>query len=84
MDPMYLPGVENNPNAGGYYADVIQMMRAHGATVPQIMHMLAYKPEATKHLNQFTHAVMRGSSPLAPGMRELIAAFTSRGNHCLF
>jgi len=28
--------------------------------------------------------VMRGPSPLSPGMRELIAAFTSARNHCPF
>jgi len=28
--------------------------------------------------------VMRGPSPLSPGLRELIAAFTSRRNDCLF
>jgi AhpD family alkylhydroperoxidase len=27
---------------------------------------------------------MRGPSPLSPGLRELIAAFTSRRNDCLF
>jgi len=28
--------------------------------------------------------VMRGPSPLPPGVRELIAAFTSRRNDCPF
>jgi alkylhydroperoxidase family enzyme len=51
---------------------------------PQIWNLLAYKPACTEGLNQFTEAVMRGPSPLSPGWRELIAAFTSRGNHCLF
>jgi AhpD family alkylhydroperoxidase len=27
---------------------------------------------------------MRGPAPLDPGMRELIAAFTSARNHCPF
>lgn len=54
------------------------------SNVPQIWHLFAYKPEATKHLSAFTQAVMRGSSPLSAGFRELIAAFTSKRNHCPF
>jgi alkylhydroperoxidase family enzyme len=59
-------------------------MRGAGLDVPQIMHLFAYKPERTAHLAQFTQDVMRGPSPLAPGQRELIAAFTSRRNDCPF
>ena len=84
MNPMYLRDVENNPNSGGSYADTIRAMRQGGIDVPQIMHLFAYKPEATNHLSSFTQAVMRGPSPLSPGFRELIAAFTSQLNHCPF
>jgi alkylhydroperoxidase family enzyme len=52
--------------------------------VPQIWHLFAYKPDATRHLADFTQAVMRGPSPLPPGLRELIAAFTSSRNRCRF
>jgi hypothetical protein len=48
------------------------------------MHLFAFKTERTEHLARFTQGVMRGPSPLAPGMRELIAAFTSRRNDCPF
>jgi hypothetical protein len=84
MKPMYLREVENNPNASGPYAEQMRMMRSHGATVPQIMHLFAFKPEVTKGLEEFSEGVMRGPSPLSPGMRELIAAFTSRRNDCEF
>ena len=50
----------------------------------KVMHLFAYRPERTDHLSRFTQAVMRGPSPLSPGLRELIAAFTSRRNDCLF
>lgn len=84
MKPMYLREVESKPAAQGAYARAIEAIRASGAPVPQIMHLFAYKPEATVHLDRFSEAVMRGPSPLSPGLRELIAAFTSRRNHCLF
>jgi len=52
--------------------------------VPQIMHLFAYKYGVTQHLEHFTQGVMRAPSPLSPGQRELIAAFTSRRNECPF
>jgi alkylhydroperoxidase family enzyme len=52
--------------------------------VPQIMHLFAFKMDRTEHLARFTQGVMRGPSPLPPGIRELIAAFTSRRNECPF
>jgi alkylhydroperoxidase family enzyme len=84
MKPMYLPEIENNPAPGGPYADAVSAMQRVGVGVPQIMHLFAFKPGATDHLSSFTQAVMRGPSPLPPGFRELIAAFTSRLNDCLF
>jgi hypothetical protein len=48
------------------------------------MHLFAFKPDRTEPLAEFTHGVMRGPSPLSPGQRELIAAFTSRRNACPF
>ncbi len=81
---MYLREVESNSKASGAYADSIRAMVSIGAAVPGIMHMFAYKPEATRHLEKFSQAVMRGPSPLSAGFRELIAAFTSQLNQCPF
>lgn len=83
MDPMFLRDVEQHEGSG-MYADLIKQARAAGMPVPQIRFLLAFKPAWTDHLSRFTQAVMRGDSPLAPGMRELIAAFTSRRNECPF
>jgi alkylhydroperoxidase family enzyme len=83
VDPMYLPDIEGNP-AAGPYGDRIAAARAQGMPVPQIWHLFAFKPEMTECLAAFTQHAMRGPSPLSPGLRELIAAFTSRGNDCLF
>lgn len=81
--PMFLPEVENH-TPSGHYEGPISQMRAAGVPIPQIMHLFAYKPDRTEHLSRFTHGVMRGPSPLSPGQRELVAAFTSRKNECPF
>jgi alkylhydroperoxidase family enzyme len=83
MESMYLPEVEGR-DGDGPWADAIRQMRGAGVPVPQIMHLFAFKTERTKHLADFTQGVMRGSSPLSAGQRELIAAFTSRRNDCPF
>ena len=83
MPPMFLPAVEHAP-AAGLRGDLLRQMRASGKEYPQIWHLFAFRPEATDHLAAFTQALLRGPSPLSPGLRELIAAFTSAGNHCPF
>lgn len=83
MEPMFLPGVENNPQPGPY-SDMIQALRASGSEYPQIWHLFAFRQDMTVHLSQFTQAVLRGPAPLTPGFRELIAARVSARNQCAF
>jgi alkylhydroperoxidase family enzyme len=83
MDPMFLPDVEGHEDRGPR-GEVIRRLKEAGLPVPQIMHLFAFKTDRTEHLARFTQGVMRGPSPLAPGMRELIAAYTSRRNDCPF
>jgi hypothetical protein len=83
MKPMFLRDVEGNPKPSPT-ADVIRMAQSAGAEYPQIWHLFAYQPKATAHLSEFTQEIMRGDNSLSPGMRELIAAFTSYGNDCAF
>ncbi len=83
MHPMYLRDVEKAEPKGAYAGPIMQM-KAAGVPVPQIMHLFAFKPDRTEFLARFTQGVMRGPSPLSPGQRELIAAFTSRRNECPF
>ena len=80
---MFLKDVEENPGESAY-TDLIRGMKAQGAPYPQIWHLFAFKPDVKEHLAEFTQGVMRGPSPLSPGVRELIAAFTSRRNDCPF
>jgi hypothetical protein len=83
MEPMFLPGVESNPQPGPY-TDALRTMQAAGPEYPQIWHLFAFKPEATGHLARFTQEIMREPGPLSPWLRELIAAYTSARNHCPF
>ena len=83
MEQMYLPEVEGH-EGDGPWADAVRQRREAGIPVPQIMHLFAFKTDRTEHLARFTQGVMRGSSPLSAGQRELIAAFTSQRNDCLF
>jgi len=83
MDAMFLRDVERSEPRGPH-AEIIARLAAEGSPVPQILRLFAFKPERTRFLAQFTQGVMRGPSPLSPGLRELIAAFTSRRNRCPF
>ena len=83
MKPMFLRDAEENPKPSPY-TDAIRMMRGQGMEYPQIWHLFAYLPRATEHLAAFTQEIMRGPAPLSPGLRELIAAFTSYRNDCPF
>ena len=83
MTPMFLPEVEGNTKPSPYVA-LIRGMQESGAEYPQIWHMFAFLPKATDHLARFTQEIMRGEAPLSPGIRELIAAFTSYRNDCPF
>ncbi len=83
MEPMYLHDVEHCPSRN-VWGEMAAQMAAGGISPPQIFHLFNFKPRATEHLARFTQEVMRGSSPLSAGQRELIAAFTSSRNQCPF
>lgn len=83
MKPMFLSGVEQNPQPGPYL-DGIRAMQGREAEYPQIWHLFAFLPRATDHLARFTQEILRGPAPLSPGLRELIAACTSYRNDCPF
>jgi len=66
------------------YADLIRTMQATHAEYMQIWYLFAFKPEMTVHLARFSQALLREPAPLSPGIRELIAAYTSALNRCAF
>jgi hypothetical protein len=83
MKPMFLPGVEGAREPSPYTA-MIRSMQDAGTEYPQIWHMFAFLPKATEHLARFTQEILRGPAPMSPGLRELIAAYTSYRNDCPF
>ncbi len=70
--------------ATGRFGRVIEASRKQGVEPPGIYYLFAGRPEATPHLCNFMDEVMRGPSDLSAGQRELIAAFVSARNHCVF
>jgi alkylhydroperoxidase family enzyme len=83
VEPIFLSQVEASAKAGPE-GPQFAAMEGQGIPVPQILYLFAYKPRMTEHLSRFTQELLRGPSPLSPGQRELIAAFTSRRNQCPF
>jgi hypothetical protein len=74
----------HRPEVRSRYADAIRASEAAGVPVAGIWRLFAWKPAVAEHLSRLTHEVLRGPSPFPPGFRELIAAFTSARNRCLF
>jgi hypothetical protein len=83
MERMFLKDVEEHQGEDNY-TRAIEMMKRVGPEYPQILHMFSYKIKATAHLERFTQEMMREAAPLSPGIRELIAAYTSSLNECPF
>ena len=80
---MFLKEIESRPTEG-MTTIAFEKLRADGEAIPEILHLFRFKRGATDHLVRFTEEVMRGPSPLSPGLRELIGAFFSKMNRCSF
>jgi uncharacterized peroxidase-related enzyme len=80
---LYLPGVEADPKPGAYRT-LIEAARSRGAEYSKIWDLFAFRHDVTIHLGRFTHGVLRAPAAIDPGLRELIAAYTSHLNECGF
>ncbi|MGH9867950.1 MAG: carboxymuconolactone decarboxylase family protein [Candidatus Polarisedimenticolia bacterium] len=80
---MYLKEIESRP-AEGMTKIAFKRLRDSGETIPDILHLFRFKRRSTDHLIRFTEEVMRGPSPLSPGIRELIGAYFSKRNQYAF
>jgi uncharacterized peroxidase-related enzyme len=83
QEPIFLRGVEDNPKPS-VYRDLIENAKSTGADYWQIWHLLAFDPEAAHQLAALSHTLMHNECPISPGLRELIAAYTSSLNQCEF
>jgi uncharacterized peroxidase-related enzyme len=52
--------------------------------VPGIRSLVMFRPETGKHLYELAEVLLRGESPLSQADRELIAAYVSARNSCMF
>ena len=81
--PLYLPDVERQHQPGIYH-DLIAAARGRNQEYSKIWDLFAFQQEFTIHLARFTQGVLRQPASLSPGLRELIAAYTSYRNECAF
>ena len=80
---LYLPGVEAKPQPG-VYRDLIEAARNRRAEYSKIWDLFAFQQDFTPHLARFSQGVLRKPTTISPGLRELIAAYTSYQNECRF
>jgi uncharacterized peroxidase-related enzyme len=80
---MFLKEIESRP-ATGIAGIALRKMSDEGRTIPDILHLFRFKTRTTNHLVRLTDEVMRGPSPLSPGLRELIGAYVSKKNQYSF
>jgi uncharacterized peroxidase-related enzyme len=52
--------------------------------VPGIRSLVLFRPDTGKPLYELAQVLLRGPSPLSPAERELIAAYVSHRNECIF
>ena len=52
--------------------------------VPGIRSLVMFRPETGQHLYELAQVLLRGESPLSEAERELIAAYVSSRNECMF
>jgi uncharacterized peroxidase-related enzyme len=80
---MFLKEIESH-RTDGITALAFKKLQGDGEAIPEILHLFRFKRTSTNHLVRFTEEVMRGPSPLSPGLRELIGAYFSKRNRCSF
>jgi hypothetical protein len=82
---MFLPDIENHkPTERNKFSDAIAASERAGDHVAGIWRLFAWKPALAEPLGKVAQEIVRGPSAHSPGFREMIAAFVSTRNHCLF
>ncbi len=84
MKRLYIPGIEERAKPGGVYERVIGKTKSEHPEYPKIWDLFAFGEDYTSHLARFTNGLLRTPATISPGLRELVAAYTSRLNQCAF
>jgi len=79
----FLPGVEADLKPGTY-ATLVEGARRDSREYSKIWDLFAFAPETMHHLSHLTQGIMRQPTSISPGLRELVAAYTSHQNACRF
>ncbi len=79
----FVPGVLADPPAS-VYRSLIESATSRNVEYSRIWDLFAFQPDFTVHLARFTQGVLRAPATISPGLRELIAAYTSHVNECRF
>jgi uncharacterized peroxidase-related enzyme len=83
LSALYLPGLEAGLKPG-IYRSLIEEAKTDGTEYSRIWDLFAFQNDFTIHLARFTQGVLRQPTTISPGLRELIAAYTSSQNDCGF
>ena len=82
---MFLKDIlDHVPTEKNRYSESIRIATEAGMPVAGIWRLFAWNPALAEGLSKTVQTALRGPSPLSPGFREMIAAFVSTRNHCLF
>ena len=84
MKRLYIPAIEERAKPGGVYEGVIEKTKSEHPEYPKIWDLFAFGEDYTSHLARFTNGLLRTPATISPGLRELVAAYTSRLNQCAF
>ena len=84
LKSLFIPDIESRPKQDGVYQRVIEKTKAEHPEYPKIWDLFAFGEDYTGFLARFTNGVLRTPATISPGLRELIAAYTSRLNNCAF
>lgn len=84
MKSLYIPTIERRPKPDGVYQKVIEKTKAEHPEYPKIWDLFAFGEDYTGFLARFTNGVLRTPATIGPGLRELVAAYTSQLNRCAF
>ena len=80
---LYLPTVEASHQPGPYQK-LIADAKSRNLEYSKIWDLFAFRNDFTVHLARLSQGVMRQPATISPGLRELIAAYTSYQNECAF